>query len=232
MLVQPLDLLEVSRRLSAALAPADLDETLSRITKAAIEVLPDVSHASITVKHADGSLETVAPTHDLLRELDAKQYELQEGPCYLSAVETVHVTAPHLGRDERFPRYAQFAVGAGIEAQAGIRLFEARGSNGALNLYSEKPGAFEDLDTIRDLFTHQSAMALAYAREISELRQAITTRQLIGQAVGMLMERYQLDEAHAFAFLTRLSQDSNVKVRLVAERLIEELGRPETQPAR
>ena len=224
------DLSEASRRLSAALTPADLDETLLRITRAAVEVLPEVAHASITVKHADGRLETKAPTHDLLCDLDAKQYELQEGPCYQSAVETVHVTAPHLAGDERFPRYAPYAVEAGIGAQAGIRLFEARGSNGALNLYSEKPGAFEDLDTLRDLFTHQSAMALAYAREITELRQAVATRQMIGQAVGMLMERYRLDEAQAFAFLTRLSQDSNVKLRLVAERLVAELGRQETQP--
>ena len=215
-------MLDASRRLAEALVPGDLDETLDRITAAAVEVLPEVSHASITVKHPDGRLETFAPTHDMLLGLDAAQYDLQEGPCYDAAVDTVHTTSPRLAEDPRFPRYAPIAVAAGIQAQAGIRLFDAGGANGALNLYSEQPGAFEDLDGLGRLFTHQSAVALAYARQISQLQEAVKTRQLIGQAVGVAMERFDLDEARAFGFLARLSQDSNVKLREVASRLLEE----------
>ena len=215
-------MLDASRRLAEALVPGDLDETLDRITAAAVEVLPEVSHASITVKHPDGRLETFAPTHDLLLGLDAAQYDLQEGPCYEAAVDTLHTTSPHLADDPRFPRYAPIAVAAGIHAQAGIRLFDAGGANGALNLYSEQPGAFENLDGLSQLFTHQSAMALAYARQITQLQEAVKTRQLIGQAVGVAMERFDLDEARAFGFLARLSQDSNVKLREVASRLLEE----------
>jgi hypothetical protein len=215
-------MLEASRRLSAALTPADLDETLTKITAAAVEVLPDVKYASITIKHADSHLETVAPTDDLLCEIDAAQYELQEGPCYEAATETVHITAPHLAQDPRFPRYAPVAVSAGIEAQAGIRLFDAPASNGALNLYADHPGAFEDLGGLGKLFAHQSAMALAYAREISQLNEAVRTRQLIGEAVGVVMERYQLDDARAFGLLTRLSQESNIKLRVVAQNLLDE----------
>jgi hypothetical protein len=218
------EMLEASRRLSAALTPADLDETLAQITAAAVSVLPDVKYASITIKHADGRLETVAPTDDLLCDIDAAQYELQEGPCYEAATETVHVTAPHLAQDTRFPRYAPVAVAAGIEAQAGIRLFDAPASNGALNLYADHPGAFEDLGELGKLFAHQSAMALAYARQISQLNEAIRTRQLIGAAVGVVMERYQLDDARAFGLLTRLSQDNNIKLRVVAQNLLEEAG--------
>jgi hypothetical protein len=215
-------ILDTSRRLSAVLTPADLDETLAKITAAAVEVLPEVEYSSITIKHADGRLETVAPTDDLLCDLDAAQYELQEGPCYESAVEAAHVTAPHLAEDPRWPRYAPVAVSAGIQAQAGIRLFDANGANGALNLYAGKPGAFDDLGVLGELFAHRSAMALAYARQISELENAVMTRQLIGQAVGVVMERFGLDEARAFGFLTRLSQDNNLKLRVVAERLLEE----------
>ena len=215
-------MLDASRRLSEALSPGDLDQTLTRITSAAVEVLPEVSHASITVKHPDGRLETFAPTHDLLLGLDAAQYDLHEGPCYEAAADTVHVTAPELATDPRFPRYAPLAVAAGIHAQAGIRLFEVRGGTGALNLYSEQPGAFADLGALGQLFTHQSAMALAYARQITQLQEAVTTRQLIGQAVGVTMERFKLDEARAFGFLARLSQDSNIKLRDVAARLLEE----------
>jgi hypothetical protein len=220
--VQNEEMLEASRRLSAALTPADLDETLAKITAAAVEVLPDVKHASITIKHADGRLETIAPTDDFLCEVDAAQYELQEGPCYEAATHSVHITAPHLADDDRFPRYAPVATAHGIQAQAGIRLFDAPASNGALNLYADHPGAFEDLGEIGELFAHQSAMALAYARQISQLKEAVQTRQLIGEAVGVVMERYQLDDARAFGLLTRLSQESNVKLRAVAEALLRE----------
>jgi GAF domain-containing protein len=213
-------IVEASRRLAAALRPGDLDQTLANITAAAVEVLPDVQSSSLTIRHSDGRLETVTPTHDILREVDGAQYELQEGPCYEAAVDTVHVVAPHLAADDRFPRYAPVALRAGIRAQAGIRLFDAPDSSGALNLYSDKVGAFEDLGILADLFAHQSAIALDYARRIDQLEEAVVNRQLIGQAVGMVMERFQIDDARAFGFLARLSNQENLKLRLVAERLL------------
>ena len=214
-------IIDASRRLAAALQPGDLDATLANITAAAVEVLPDVRASSITVKHADGRLETVAPTHDFLRDVDAAQYELQEGPCYEAAVDTVHITSPNLAADERFPRYAPVALRAGVRAQAGVRLFDAPSSKGALNLYSDKVGSFADLGILSQLFAHQSAVALDYARQVDQLQEAVRSRQMIGQAVGIVMERYSVDEARAFGFLTRLSNDENLKLRLVAERLVQ-----------
>ncbi|HET9860003.1 MAG TPA: GAF and ANTAR domain-containing protein [Nocardioidaceae bacterium] len=212
--------LDATRRLADSLKPGDLDKTLSQITRAAIEVLPDVEYCSITIKHADGSLETVAPTHDLLRDVDAQQYTLQEGPCYDAATETVHVIAPNLAADERFPQYAAVALAAGIRAQAGVRLFDAPKSQGALNLYSTKAGSFADIESLSELFAHQAAVAIRYATEITNLAEAVRTRTTIGQAVGIVMERYQLTDERAFAFLTRLSQHRNVKLRLVAQEIV------------
>ena len=214
-------ILDASRRLAAALQPGDVDTTLANITAAAVEVLPDVQASSITVKHADGRLETVAATHDFLHDVDAAQYELQEGPCYEAAVDTVHITSPNLSADERFPRYAPVALRAGVRAQAGVRLFDTPSSNGALNLYSGRVGSFTDLGVLSQLFAHQSAVALDYARQVDQLQEAVRSRQLIGQAVGIVMERYSVDEARAFGFLTRLSNDQNLKLRLVAERLVQ-----------
>jgi hypothetical protein len=200
--------------------PEDLDVALSGITAAAVEVMPSVRYASITVKHADGRLETVSPTAPLILELDKAQYELQEGPCYEAATSSVHVTCPKLAADERFPRYAEVAVAAGIKAQAGIRLFETGEATGALNLYSEEVGAFEDLGILADLFAHQSAMALDYAREVENLQAAVEARSVIGRAVGILMERFSLSDARAFGFLVRQSQQENIKVRALAEDFI------------
>jgi len=223
-------LLEVAGRLSKSLTPGDLDHTLSRITAAAVEVLPLVEYASFTLKHSDGRVETAAPTDDLLWGVDAAQYELQEGPCYEAATETAHVISSDLAADTRFPRYAATAVAAGIRAQAGLRLFDAPRSQGALNLYSSKPGAFDDLGSLGLLFTHQSALAIGYAQEINNLQDAIQTRQLIGQAVGIVMERYRLNDQRAFAFLTRLSQHGNVKLRRLAENLVTETEKKDPRP--
>lgn len=217
------EFVELSRQLRDALTPADLDETLTNITAAAVQSLPDVTYASITIKHADGRLETVAPTDDLICDLDAAQYRFREGPCYEAAVDTVHVSAPHLAEDPRWPRYAPLAVSTGVQAQAGIRLFDAENSQGALNLYAVESGAFEDLGALGQLFSHQAAMALEYARQITQLQEAVQTRQRIGQAVGVVMHRYGLDDARAFAFRTRMSSTSNTKLRVVAERIITDL---------
>jgi hypothetical protein len=218
--------LEVLKRLSESLTPGDLDHTLERITAAAVEVLPGVHYASITVRHADNHLSTAAPTEQMLLGLDAAQYELQEGPCYDAATDAAYVVSPHLAADERFPQYAALAVKAGIRAQAGIRLFDTPNlkAQGALNLYSRDVGSFTDLSVVGQLFAHQSAMALDYAREIQNLQEAMKTRQLIGRAVGIAMERYGLNEERAFAFLARVSQARNVKLRLVAEELVAESG--------
>lgn len=213
-------LLDLAQRLAKTLTPGDLDHTLSRVTAAAVESLPDTDYASITILHSDGRLETAAPTDELLRDLDAAQYELREGPCYEAAADELQIAAPDLAHDQRFPRYAVSALAAGIQSQAGIRLFDAPQSRGALNLYARKLGAFSDLGAIGELFRHQAAMAIDYAREIHNLREAVRTRGRIGTAVGIVMERYHLRDDRAFAFLARLSQDSNVKLRDVAERLI------------
>lgn len=214
--------LEMSRKLRAALTPADLDDTLAQVTAAAVEVLPQVRYASITIKHADGRLETAAPTDPLICDLDAAQYELQEGPCYEAAVDETFTATPDLAVDTRWPRYAPLAVSAGVQAQAGIRLFDTAKANGALNLYADQAGAFQDFDDLRELFSHQSGIAIAYAREITHLQEAVKTRQLIGQAVGVVMRQYGLDEARAFAFLSRMSSTSNTKLRVVAQRLVAE----------
>lgn len=214
-------LVDAARRLSKTLTPGDLDHTLDRITTAAVEVLPDVNYASITVRHSDGRLETFAPTAPVLRDLDAAQYELHEGPCYDAAVEEAHVTSPNLAADERYPRYGEIAVAAGIRAQAGVRLFDTpKKAQGALNLYSHSVGAFEDMTSLTKLFAHQSAMAIEYANEIHNLQESVRTRKTIGQAIGIVMERYDLTDDRAFAFLTRLSQHRNVKLRLVAQEIV------------
>lgn len=222
-------IVEASRRFAEALQPGDLDQTLERITTGAVAVLPEVDFASISVRHPDGALETYAPTDPVLDGIDAAQYEMEEGPCYETAVHALEVKAPELATDDRYPRYAPLALAAGIRAQAGVRLFDGRDFHGALNLYSARAGSFRDLGTVGEIFSHHSAVALRFAGLVSQLQEAMQTRQLVGQAVGVTMERFDLDEARAFGFLSRLSQDTNTKLQVIAERLLAETGRTEPE---
>jgi len=214
------EILLASQALLQRLTPGDLDATLQSITQAAVEVLPQVHYASITMRHRDGTLDSYALTDDRLTELDEAQYTLQEGPCYDAASEEAFAVASDLSADERYPRYGPMAVRAGIRSQAGIRLFENQRTSGGLNLYSAQAGALEDVQMLSRLFSHQAAVALAYSLEVNTLREAVQTRTRIGQAVGIVMERYKIPEQQAFAFLTRLSQTRNVKLRRIADELI------------
>lgn len=223
------DLLRSMDALSHALRPGDLDQTLRQVTAAAVQVIPGVDYANITIRHKDGRLETVAPTDDLLLKVDAVQFDLQEGPCYEAATNEPYITAPDLARDPRFPRYGPRAAAVGILAQAGVRLFDTPrgGARGALNLYSRQVGAFSDTAVVAPLFAHQAGVALSYAQEISDLQEALKSRQQIGTAVGITMQRFDLDEQRAFGFLSRMSQTENVKLRDLAVRLIAATEDPE-----
>lgn len=215
-----LTLVSASRRLAQSLKPGDLLSTLESITRAAVDVL-DVAGASISMLHDDGRMESFAQTDKTILEVDRIQATLQEGPCYTAAADGRTVLAPHIAEDDRFPRYAPEVVSHGIEAQAGLPVFETTHIQGALNLYSRDPSAFEELSALEELFASQATMVVAYAQELAGLQEAIRTRQLIGQAVGMIMERYHLSAEHAFAFLSRLSQQRNVKVRDLAQEFLD-----------
>jgi GAF domain-containing protein len=213
-------LLETARRLREQLAPSDLDATLRQISAASVELLPNVEYSSITVLHSDGELSTAAPTDPLIIRLDAEQYSLREGPCYDAATHDDQVICSDLAADERFPSYGRVAVRMGIRSQVGVRLFDAPKSQGALNLYSTRIGAFDDLESLSALFAHQAGLAISYAHEIETLREAVMSRTVIGTAVGIVMERFKLNDERAFAFLKRLSSHRNVKLRVVAQELV------------
>jgi hypothetical protein len=219
------DILDAAQILRERLVPGDLEATLHAVTQAAVEVLPGVTHASLSMRHADGTLDSYAVTADVVVQLDQRQFELREGPCYDGATDEAFAVSADLLSDPRYPRYGPFAADRGIRSQAGVRLFENSKTIGALNLFSADVGAIGSVDSLGRLFAHQAAMALAYSIEIEGLKDAIRSRTRIGQAVGIVMERYKLPEQQAFAFLTRLSQQGNIKLRRVADELVEALDR-------
>jgi GAF domain-containing protein len=215
-----MDILEAVQDLQSRLVPGDLDSTLHAITQAAVEVMPGVDHASLSLRHTDGSLNSYAVTGDVIVRLDERQFELHEGPCYDGATSNPFVVSADLLTDPRYPQYGPFAANLGIRSQAGIRLFENGKTVAALNLFGAEIGAIQNVAALSRLFAHQAAVALAYSMEIQGLHDALSSRTRIGQAVGIIMERYKLPEEQAFAFLTRLSQHGNIKLRRIADELV------------
>ncbi len=203
---------------SSSNAQPSLEETLGLITRAARDTVPGIYYASISIRTPDGQFETLAPTDSESLVSDQMQYEVCEGPCVDAASGESVVHTNGLGSDARWPRYGPRAQSElGIQSQLAFEMFSAHHSHGGLNLYSRDAGTFdEDSIALAQMFAMQGAMAMGQAHTVKTLNEGMSTRQGIGQAVGLIMERYQIDEGQAFGFLVRLSQQHNVKLREIA----------------
>ncbi|WP_432476147.1 GAF and ANTAR domain-containing protein [Nocardioides sp. GXQ0305] len=209
---------EVARLLHT---PMDADETLAAIAHAARHTVPGFDHVGVSITHRDGTIETRAGTDQLVWDLDALQYGLKEGPCYESIVEQGVLLVENAHHAQRWPRYIPQAAERGLRAQLAVGLYEDGDSLGGLNLYSTGSATIDDdAVPLAELFATHAALALGRFRAERELNDAIASRQVIGQATGILMERYQLDAHRAFGFLVRTSQTGNVKLRDVAAELV------------
>ncbi len=201
---------------------ASVEDTLEVITRSAAEAMPAFDHVGISTLEKGGQAVTRSASTDLVRELDDLQYDLREGPCVESLAGDDVVSAPHVARDERYPAYAPQAVAQGLRSQLGVRLHLAdEGTVGGLNLYSTTHDEVSEQDVvIARFFATHAALALGKARHVESLTEAVATRQVIGQAIGLLMQQYTIDEKAAHAFLWRASSHSNVKVRDIAASLV------------
>jgi GAF domain-containing protein len=199
-----------------------LDATLQRIVEVARDSVPGFDQVGISTVDKKGNVTTRATTGDLVRILDSVQYDLGEGPCVDTLRETEVVVAPHIAQDSRWPRYAPVAVEHGVQAQLALRLYlDQEGTLGGINLYSTTTSEVDpQAQPIAELFATHAALALGNAREKETLNEALMTRQVIGQAIGILMERYSISSDRAFQFLVRASSVGNLKLREVAQELV------------
>ncbi|HYP46035.1 MAG TPA: GAF and ANTAR domain-containing protein [Propionibacteriaceae bacterium] len=208
---------ELARSLEAV---DDTETMLHDLVAAAVAEIPGVQEGSVNVVLRRRDVTSHSPSGELPKRVDALQAEVGEGPC-LDAVFTQRlVRVPDMSKEQRWPRFAGRAAEAGAASMLSLRLWVEGDNLGALNLYSRKPHAFDDeSEEVGLLFASHAAVALAGAQKQDQLAASMATRDLIGQAKGMLMERYQIDAQRAFAVMVRVSQDSNRKLRDVATEL-------------
>jgi GAF domain-containing protein len=201
--------------------PQDLGSTLEAIITVARDSMPEVDHVGISVGYRDGRVETTAMTDEVVGALDRLQYDLGEGPG-LHAMECgATVTVRHARHEQRWPRFIAAAVRLGLRSQIGVRINVGSHTLGVLNMYSFTADEIgPESEQLAELFAAHAALALGHAQRLENLNAALASRKVIGLALGILMERFGIDEDRAFAYLTRISASTETKVRDVAASVV------------
>lgn len=196
-------------------------EMLDEAVVVATEIIEGCDLAGMSILKP-GGIDTPAASDEALRRLDEAQFELKEGPCFDALRKHEIVIGRDLATDPRWPRWGPRGVHElGVRSIVSYRLFTSEDNLGAMNLYSRTIDAFdtEDIHNGGALAAHV-AVALVEAQNVAHLETAITMRTVIGQAEGILMERFDLSAAQSFAVLRRVSQHRNIKLNRVAEELV------------
>lgn len=196
------------------------EAVMRRITRTAVE-LDGADFACITLRVGRRHLETRAATDELALRVDQAQYDTDEGPCLDSIRAQRTVRCDDLAQDPRWPRFTQQVLDLGLRSFLSLELVNATSSLGALNLYARRPAAFTPAsEAVAVLLASYASVAVGHHLKVANLRSALGVRDLVGQAKGILMERYGIDSGAAFSLLATASQHHNHKLTDLASHLI------------
>ena len=232
--VNPMDPNEAFAELgSIRLADVELDTLLDKIAQLAKRTIPGASEVSVTLLQGDDA-HSAAYTGELALKLDESQYERGHGPCLDASTSTATVSVPDTGSEQRWPEWARAAQQAGAHSSLSIGLPVQESVTGALNIYATKPHAFDDdAIAIAQTFAGFAAVGLANAHLYEtqatlagHMQKAMESRAVIEQAKGIIMGERRCTAEEAFAILTKLSQDTNRKLRDVATALVTKAAVP------
>jgi GAF domain-containing protein len=183
--------------------------------------------AAVSLVAAGRRIQPAAGTSRAAYRAEQLQGSLGEGPGRVAAEGREVVVSDDLGADERWPLWAGDVAELGFRSSLTVPLHERGRVFAVLQLYSQQPAAFgAEQNAIATLLARRSSVALAAVRRTDHLKQAVDARTVIGQAEGILMERFGLDAEAAFAVLRRYSQQGNTKLHDVAEQVVRERALP------
>ncbi|WP_447009970.1 ANTAR domain-containing protein [Saccharothrix hoggarensis] len=198
-----------------------MEDTLRGIVHAAVGTVPGVKYAGVSVVEGRTTMSTPAASDELVYKVDEAQIDFHEGPCIDVLYEHRTVRLPNMAEEQRWPQFAARAAELGVGSMLSFQLYVTGDDLGALNLYSGHADAFTDeSEQIGLLFATHAAVAMADAQKLARMSRAMNTRDLIGQAKGILMGRHKITGDQAFAVLVRASQHTNTKLVEVAEYLV------------
>ena len=213
--------------------PVDITTALYRVTTAAVELIDGVDFADVLLVSDPEHFKSVAATSQIAIDLDSAQQHFQEGPCLEAAIGDDVAVSNDLREDIRWPRFAKSAVAAGVHSMLSFRLYTHNSRAGALNLFGCNADVFTaDDETVGAMLATQAAIALIAEDKQLQFRSALASRDIIGQAKGMIMERFSIDAVHAFELLKKLSQQSNIRILEIASDLVARGSEPTTEGER
>jgi transcriptional regulator with GAF, ATPase, and Fis domain len=196
------------------------DQTLDEVVRGAIALIPGADEGSISVVVGRRDVTSQSPSSDLPARVDALQAETGEGPCLDAVYNSQTVRVDDMATESRWPHFARRAMAAGARSMLSIQLYVEGDNLGALNLFGLQPDAFDDeSERVGLLFATHAAVAFAGAQKLEQLNDGMATRDLIGQAKGILMERHKVTATQAFTLLVQVSRSRNLKLRDVAYEL-------------
>ena len=203
---------------------ATTDQVLDEIVAAAIGLIPGAEQGSIAdVQDHGRRIVHRAASSDLPKRVDALMQEVGQGPCLDAVWEQRTIRVDDLGHDHRWPLFSQRAADLGARSMLSFQLFVEHHNLGALNLYSGRPGAFTDeSENVGLMLATHVAVAYASIQNATNLRIALDSRTAIGQAIGIIMERYHLGLDRAFNVLIRFSQQTNRKLAEIATQVVQD----------
>lgn len=215
---------DLSERLAAIarlLDTGSVHETLQLIVDVAVATVPGCEHAGISLVHRR-KISTPAASDAVALRVDAVQSEVGEGPCLDAILEHLTFKSDDLATESRWPQFSARAhAETGVSSILGLRLFARGHTMGALNLMASQPAAFgDDAITTAALFAALAAVALNAAQTEESLQLAVKSRDVIGQAIGILMERHRITDKEAFNRLSKVSQNLNVRVKDIADQIV------------
>jgi ANTAR domain/GAF domain len=226
--------INLSETASVLFATGSVEGALQQVVESTVTTVEGCDFAGIVVVHGQ-KIFTRAQSHVIVSAVDALQQEAGDGPCLDAIAEGHTVYADDLAESDRWSFFGPAATAKGIRSMLTLSL-ASNGVDGALNLYAQYPRAFGVIDRARALILASMAglvLSAAQSHQVEErrtedLHAALMTREVIGQAQGILIERERITPDQAFDLLRRASQHLNRKLREVAQDLVETGEWPQT----
>jgi GAF domain-containing protein len=228
-------LVDAFAQIAASIRSSEDDEaTMRRITETAVAAIEPCVASSLSLVLKEGPV-TRASTSPLASQGDQFQYDEGEGPCLDAAMHERWLYTPDVATDQRWPRscgrmHRELGVGSMFSCRLSLNA-APRQTLGGINLYALERDAFSEDDRgLAILLSSMAAVVVDASRQQAQLRAAIESRQVIGEAIGILRYQSNLSSEEAFTVLTRASQRLNIKLREVARRVVQ--GTPATDGSR
>ncbi len=198
------------------------ESLLNSITSSAVDNVPGVEYCGITLVEKK-TFTSVAPSDPTAKQIDDLQNDIGQGPCLEAAWEHHMVHVDDYETETRWPAFVtEVRAHTPVRSSMSFQLYRSETTMGAINMHSSRANVFTpESEEVGLAFATHAALAVYSSRRDDQFASALASRDTIGQAKGMIMERFNIDAIQAWELIRKLSQDANIRVFELAQQLID-----------